>query len=135
MPALSEILRKEIGEILRIAPDKLDPDRSVYDMGMDSMMGVELVAALEARIGVSLPLMALSEGPTITRLAQRIGQQLRPQAGGSGAVAPPPSLSQQVHRIADQHGSELGAQAVQELSESFAAGDRGVMPLTRSGPP
>jgi phthiocerol/phenolphthiocerol synthesis type-I polyketide synthase C len=38
-------------------------------MGLDSLMGVELVLALEARFGIRLPVMALSQSPTISKLA------------------------------------------------------------------
>ena len=42
-----EMLKNEVGEILQVSPDKIDPHRSMYDMGLDSLMGVELVVALE----------------------------------------------------------------------------------------
>jgi hypothetical protein len=45
-----EMLKGEVGEILRVSPDKIDPARSMYDMGLDSLMGVELVVALESRL-------------------------------------------------------------------------------------
>jgi len=74
---LIEMLKNEIGEILRISPEKIDPSRSIYDMGLDSLMGVELVVALEARFGVRLPVMALSQNPTITKLTERLILQLK----------------------------------------------------------
>ena len=49
----------------------------MYDQGMDSLMGMELVAAVEDRFGVNPPIMALSEGPTIARLVERIIRQLK----------------------------------------------------------
>jgi phthiocerol/phenolphthiocerol synthesis type-I polyketide synthase C len=75
--ALAEILKQELGKILRISPDKIDPSKSVYDMGLDSLMGVELVIALEARFGFRLPVMTLSESPTIAKLSSRVVAQLR----------------------------------------------------------
>jgi phthiocerol/phenolphthiocerol synthesis type-I polyketide synthase C len=53
------------------APDKIDPKRSLYDMGLDSLMGVELMIALEARFGIRLPVMALSQSPTISQTGRR----------------------------------------------------------------
>ncbi|MEF8723681.1 MAG: acyl carrier protein [Candidatus Accumulibacter delftensis] len=58
LAAFIDILQDEIGEILRVAPDKIDPNRSLYDMGLDSLMGVELMIALETRFGIRLPVMA-----------------------------------------------------------------------------
>ena len=65
-----EMLKNEVGEILAGSPDKIDPARSMYDMGLDSLMGVELVVALESRFGTRLPVMALSQSPTIAKLAE-----------------------------------------------------------------
>ena len=126
--ALTDLLRREIGEILRIAPEKLDPDRSLYEIGMDSLMGVELVSAVEARIGVNLPLMALSEGPTIARLVERIVHLLRPPGGEEDD--PHAAIAQQVQRIAGQHAEELGADEVEAFASGFSASDGTVLPLT-----
>ena len=83
LATLTEMLKREVGEILRVSPDKIDPARSIYDMGLDSLMGVELVVALESRFGTRLPVMALSQSPTILKLAEQIIQQLK----GSDEIA------------------------------------------------
>jgi phthiocerol/phenolphthiocerol synthesis type-I polyketide synthase C len=77
LTTLIEMLKSEVGEILRVSVDKIDETRSIFDMGLDSLMGVELVVALESRFGTRLPVMALSQSPTITKLAERIFQQLK----------------------------------------------------------
>ncbi|MGK9007589.1 acyl carrier protein, partial [Citrobacter europaeus] len=75
--AFSDILKAEIGEILRVPAQKIDPERLIHDMGLDSLMGVELIVALESRFGIRLPVMALSESPTVNKLATRLIQLLR----------------------------------------------------------
>ena len=77
LSAVIEMLKNEVGEILQVSPEKIDPTRSMYDMGLDSLMGVELVVALESLFGARLPVMALSQSPTIIKLAERIIQQLQ----------------------------------------------------------
>ncbi|MEI8209101.1 MAG: acyl carrier protein, partial [Methylococcales bacterium] len=67
-----EMLKIETGEILRMSPHKIDAHKSIYDMGLDSLMGVELMVALEARFGIRLPVMTLNETPTLAKLAERI---------------------------------------------------------------
>jgi len=107
--ALAGLLKQEIGEILHIAPERIADDRSLYDLGMDSLMGIELVAAVEVRFGVSLPIMALSEGPTVGRLVGRIVRQLRtPQAEQTATD----ETLDAVQRLATQHGSEADADTV-----------------------
>jgi acyl transferase domain-containing protein/NADPH:quinone reductase-like Zn-dependent oxidoreductase/NADP-dependent 3-hydroxy acid dehydrogenase YdfG/acyl carrier protein len=113
-----DLLRREVADILRISPDRLDPDRSMYDQGMDSLMGMELVAAVEARFGVKLPIMALSEGPTISRLVERIIRQLKmPESAGD---EPDDDLQHQVRSIAARHVGDVDTEAVEELAAALS---------------
>ena len=74
---LAEALKKEIGEILHVSPERIEDARPLNDLGMDSLMGMELVSAVETRFGVRLPVMALGEGLTINRLVENLIGQLR----------------------------------------------------------
>ncbi|MGM1052655.1 MAG: SDR family NAD(P)-dependent oxidoreductase [Pseudomonadota bacterium] len=66
---VTELLRVELAAILLIDEEKIDVNRSVYDMGFDSLMGVELMTAIEGRLGVQVPVMVLSEASTLDKLA------------------------------------------------------------------
>jgi acyl carrier protein len=110
--AIIDMLKQEVGEILRVATDKIDAHRSIYDMGLDSLMGVELVMALESRFGVRLSVMALSASPTIAKLAERLITQL------SGNAKPETSAAQQqVEQVAAQHGTEMSAESMRNLMQ------------------
>ena len=115
--AFADILRSEIGEILRVAPDKIDPNRSLFDMGLDSLMGVELVVALETRFGIRLPVMALSQSPTIAKLAAKVVQQLRASDDGSESDDATAMLAQ-----AEQVARQQGADVSPELIATVATG-------------
>ena len=118
-----ELLQSEVGEILQIAPDKIDPTRSMYDMGLDSLMGVELVVALETRFGTRLPVMALSQSPTIAKLAEKIIQQLNGDAE-SDSAADETDILAQAKRLADQHGAvEVTEESMANLAEDLQTGD------------
>ncbi|WP_295390665.1 type I polyketide synthase [uncultured Thiodictyon sp.] len=117
--AVVDILRRELAEILRLVPEKIEVTRSLYDMGMDSLMGVELITALDARLGIALPVMAVSEGPTIARLSERIVHQLRPSAVAEGAVATTDARARQVGQIAEQHGDVLDPTWLATFSQSM----------------
>ncbi|GHB11345.1 type I polyketide synthase [Salinicola rhizosphaerae] len=65
---LIDVLGKELAKILLIDEEKIDIHKSVYDMGFDSLMGVELVTALESRLGIQVPVMVLSEAGTLAKL-------------------------------------------------------------------
>ncbi|HWW22092.1 MAG TPA: SDR family NAD(P)-dependent oxidoreductase [Steroidobacteraceae bacterium] len=100
--AVTDLLRAEVGEILRIAPDKIDALRPMQEMGFDSLMGVELVVAVENRFGVRLPVLVLSDSPTVSKLAAWIIKQLRSEEGAA-SVAQADVTRAQIERIASQH--------------------------------
>ncbi|HRD93409.1 MAG TPA: SDR family NAD(P)-dependent oxidoreductase [Accumulibacter sp.] len=124
LAAFIDILRGEISEILRVAPDKIDANRSLYDMGLDSLMGVELMVALEGRFGIRLPVMALSQSPTIARLAAKVIQQLRGTDEGSESDERHATIAQQVAQIAEQQGAvsrDLIDKVTEDLQSRSAA--------------
>jgi acyl carrier protein len=120
---LGDLLKKEIGDILHVAPERISDDRSLYELGMDSLMGMELVAAVEVRFGISLPVMALSEGPTVARLVERIVRQLR---GACDDTEADQTLAT-AQRLAAQHASEVDADAVAGVADSVREGRGGLL--------
>lgn len=101
-----EQVTHEVAQILAISPDRVDSARLLQDMGLDSLMGVELGMGLEKRFGIQLPAMMLSEGPSIERLAARIVELV---AGGSADQGPDAEseLSRLVSGLAAQHGERV----------------------------
>jgi acyl carrier protein len=116
-----DMLKQQVGEILRVPTDKIDPTRSIYDMGLDSLMGVELVVAMESVFGTRLPVMALSESPTIAKLAERLIAQLRGSDGKDADTAD--NVAKQIQQVAAQHSSEVSAEQLASLSQEINAGE------------
>ena len=127
-----EMVKHELSQILRIAPDKIDVSKSIYDMGLDSLMGVELVVALEARFGVRLSVMAISENPSIEKLTHRLIDILRAQLNTSDEAAQDVTASSankaqangynaQVAELVKLHGSDSSAEEIAALAESVRA--------------
>lgn len=114
MERLVDMIRSELGQILRIAPEKLHAGKSVYDMGLDSLMAVELVVALEARLSVRLPVMALSESPTIDKLADKMKSILR-----TGATEDGEATHAQVLELARQHDADSTPEEIDALVRSM----------------
>ena len=113
--AFRTMLKSEIGEILRIAPERIDDDGSVYDLGLDSLMGVELALAIESRFGAKLPIMVLSDSPTVAKLTERIIAQLtdgpdEPDAADSAM------LHAHVQSTVSQHAVEVDPGAVAQFA-------------------
>lgn len=63
--------KAEIGRILRMEADSIDARRPLSEIGMDSLMALELRLGVEKRIGIELPLMSLGDR-TATHVAEKI---------------------------------------------------------------
>jgi NADPH:quinone reductase-like Zn-dependent oxidoreductase/NAD(P)-dependent dehydrogenase (short-subunit alcohol dehydrogenase family)/acyl carrier protein len=69
---LARIGAEELGRILRLPPESIAPDAPVARLGLDSLGGLELRGALEARLGMPVPLSAVTEDLTVGGLAARM---------------------------------------------------------------
>ena len=116
LQACTDMLKNDVGEILCMNPEKLDPNRSLYDMGLDSLMGVELVGAVESRFGVRLPVMMLSRSPMIGKLAEHVVDQLK-SGDPADAISEEQEMLIQVRQLADLHGSEASTASLTALAK------------------
>jgi NAD(P)-dependent dehydrogenase (short-subunit alcohol dehydrogenase family)/acyl carrier protein len=69
---LKTVIAEEAATILRLPASGIDPLRPLSEMGMDSLMAVELRLALESRLRVDLPLVSLAEGTSVVSIAGRL---------------------------------------------------------------
>jgi acyl carrier protein len=69
---LKTVVAEEAATILRLPASGIDPLRPLSEMGMDSLMAVELRLALEGRLRVDLPLVSLAEGTSVASIAGRL---------------------------------------------------------------
>jgi phthiocerol/phenolphthiocerol synthesis type-I polyketide synthase C len=69
---LKTVVAEEAATILRLPASGIDPLRPLSEMGMDSLMAVELRLALEGRLRVDLPLVSLVEGTSVASIAGRL---------------------------------------------------------------
>jgi phthiocerol/phenolphthiocerol synthesis type-I polyketide synthase C len=68
---LKTVVAEEAATILRLPAGSIDLLRPLSEMGMDSLMAVELRLALESRLRIDLPLMSLAEGTSVASIAAR----------------------------------------------------------------
>jgi acyl transferase domain-containing protein/NADPH:quinone reductase-like Zn-dependent oxidoreductase/NAD(P)-dependent dehydrogenase (short-subunit alcohol dehydrogenase family)/SAM-dependent methyltransferase/acyl carrier protein len=78
---IAQAVREVVGSVLRVKPDTLRDDQPLTDLGLDSLMGVEIENSLEVTVGVALP-------PTSLMRARTIGQIAGLIAGHVGGIAP-----------------------------------------------
>jgi len=115
------LLVEEVARIMKLAVDRVEPQRPLAELGMDSLMAVELRLAVEQRFGISIPLLALSEGATLTAMSGRIVRGL-----SSEGDAPADEKTQMAERLARYEGAAIegpadGATAPSEPTMAAAA--------------
>jgi acyl carrier protein len=73
---IAQAVREVVGSVLRVKPDRLRDDQPLTDLGLDSLMGVEIENSLEAAIGVALPPTSLMRARTIGQIAALMATHL-----------------------------------------------------------
>ena len=76
-------LEREVAKVLGFESSQLPHTRGFFDMGMDSLMAVELRNRLQSDLATSLSSTVLFKYPNIQELAEHLGRQIGPQAGES----------------------------------------------------
>jgi NADPH:quinone reductase-like Zn-dependent oxidoreductase/acyl carrier protein len=114
---VEETLLAQIARILHMSPEKIGTGRSILDMGMDSLMGMELGMAVEESFQVKLSIMTMAEGATVHSLAQRIVESIQIQ----DEAAEPSGVAAQVAAVAAQHALDVGAQALADVADALSA--------------
>ena len=116
-------LANELAGILRMPTDDLNWRRPLAELGLDSLMAVELRFAATRRLGIELPLAAIADGASISSIAETVLARLR-------AAQPAAETDLMADReLADKHlDLALNADRFQELSrqvgERAARSDR-----------
>lgn len=62
----------DVAQILRLTPAEIDLEAPLDDLGMDSLMALELRMAIENRCSIELPIMAISAVGNLRELAVRL---------------------------------------------------------------
>lgn len=75
-------LKAEMGAILRLAPEDIDAQRSLADLGMDSLMAMELRLAVHRKLGIELPITAIADGLSIDAVGRKVLARIRARTTG-----------------------------------------------------
>jgi phthiocerol/phenolphthiocerol synthesis type-I polyketide synthase C len=108
-----DMVTQEVAQILCVASGRIEPNRSLHDLGMDSLMAVELALGLEQRFGIQLPVMMLNDSPTANSVTARIVEKLIGEGHASEHAV---QSSEQVAEIVRQHGGGLTQEEIQVLN-------------------
>lgn len=114
-------LRSQAGDILGFDPSReIDLEQGLFDMGMDSLMAVELKGRLERSLGVPLSATFTFNYPTINALANYLfteapGYDAAPE---KTTVTPIPAKSDSVDELSDDFSEdEIAALLLKKLEQ------------------
>jgi acyl transferase domain-containing protein/SAM-dependent methyltransferase len=110
---IATIVWEEICRVLRVEENlPMELDRGFFEMGMDSLVSVELKNRLERRLGLSLPPMLTFNFPTVRALTNRLSEEfVSPQhpASGNGTRSAPLAAANEANdeEVADLLAAKL----------------------------
>jgi amino acid adenylation domain-containing protein len=81
---LADCVREEVARKLGLPAARLDPSRPLNDLGLDSLMAIEIRNWAKVGLGVDLPIVKLLDGLSVAGLAAEIGREM---PGGAGEAA------------------------------------------------
>nr|2MF4_A Chain A, Hybrid polyketide synthase-non ribosomal peptide synthetase [Streptomyces virginiae]8A7Z_A Chain A, Hybrid polyketide synthase-non ribosomal peptide synthetase [Streptomyces virginiae] len=73
---IAEEVARLLAGVLYLEPDRLDPEETFLTLGVDSILGVEFVAAVNAAYPVGVKATALYDHPTPAAFARHIAESL-----------------------------------------------------------
>lgn len=114
---LIHLLQVEVMTVLGLEADAMpDVNQGFFDLGMDSLMAVELKSRIETGLGCALPSTLAFTAPTIGDLADYIVEEVLPW---EAATVPPPTTDSQTEQArATEQAMTQTVTAIEHLSEA-----------------
>ncbi|HEY53158.1 MAG TPA: acyltransferase domain-containing protein, partial [Caldilineae bacterium] len=73
---LQSYMQTQLAHVLRLSAADIDLDQPITNLGLDSIMAIELKNVVEKRLQVELPIAAVVEGPSLNQLVDLLLSQL-----------------------------------------------------------
>ncbi len=109
--ALHALVAAEIAAILRVTEDTVTPDKVLKDIGLDSLMAMELGMSFQQKTGFDIPLSGVGEGTTVGDVVSRLRDRVMNRNGDDAKDAA--GDDDMVERLARSHAAEQEKRAVQ----------------------
>ncbi|MDF1754990.1 MAG: amino acid adenylation domain-containing protein [Verrucomicrobiales bacterium] len=86
MGMVEDLIASQVGAVLGTDASRLDKDTPLTNLGLDSLMAIELVNRIEDKLGMSMPMGSVLNGPNIRDLSIPVLEKLI-ESGGSGSAS------------------------------------------------
>ncbi len=88
---IQAMLRDKVARVLGSSAAKLDMDKPLLQLGLDSLMAVELRNWMESELQVNVPISELMHSPSLSRLSELLHEQLFKGSAPAPTAAAAPS--------------------------------------------
>lgn len=124
--ALLDIVVDEIARVLRLPPKEIDRHRPLADIGMDSLMMLELRTTVEASLQIELPMMSLASGITPADVARRVtplvtGEAVRDAVPGTIAALSASHLAEEAEAASPSEQQAAVSAVLQRVKQIDAS--------------
>ncbi|MBN7809050.1 SDR family NAD(P)-dependent oxidoreductase [Agrobacterium rosae] len=82
---LHSLIAAELSSILQMAETNISREKVLRDIGLDSLMAMELGTSFEQKTGIELPLNAISDGTTVGDVVVKLREKLHNRQSLDGA--------------------------------------------------
>jgi len=114
---IAALIADEAAQIFRMPVEEINKQRSLVELGMDSLMAMELYVAAEQKLGIELPMTSIADGTTINDIAGKV--LIRARNEEDKAVDTAPSAAQ---LMANQHlGEQMDTDQIQAIVSRIEA--------------
>ena len=76
---LEDYLRQQLAKVLRAAPSGIDVQQPLSNLGIDSLMAIELRTRIQTDLHVVIPIAQVLQGPTLRQMTALLLEQLTTQ--------------------------------------------------------
>ncbi|MBM7846683.1 type I polyketide synthase [Herpetosiphon giganteus] len=123
---MTDFIREQVAHVLRLAVERIDVQAPLQNLGLDSLMGLELRNRLELNLAMQFSATLIWSYPTIALLAQhlvgRLAPNETPQPHTSENLDSPPALSLTEGELDDLDETEM-ARLLEATLESLEGQD------------
>lgn len=95
------VIIQQISAITGSAPERISPKQSLFDLGIDSLMALELTMELERKLGVELSSMSIIGAGNISDLAAKVVGMLLNESNDND------NAPSEIEILASQHGLNM----------------------------
>lgn len=101
---LFDVVAQEIANILRVSRESISKDSVLKEIGLDSLMAVELGLNFEQNTGFDMPLSSLADNATVGDITRRLFEKVRSRSDTDETSAEKPDDLRILDELSRRHG-------------------------------